>query len=309
MKLRPLGNTGIQVSEIGLGCWQLTNNVDWNTNESEQIVQKALEVGCNFFDTAPGYSFGRSEELLGKILKPVRKNIIICSKFGYSPREIIDFSTHLIRSSVEDSLRRLQTDYIDILLFHSSPIELIRGKTSSQYEELEKLKNEGKIRAYGISVNTRPELETLLNITNCQAAEIFFNAFCQDSASVFPTAQEKGVGLIAKVPLDSGWLAGIYNSNSSFSGSRARWSKESISRRSLLVEKFSKLVPPEISMSHVALQFILSYPQISTIIPGAETVKQLLDNVSSADQQLDLETVRAVQNLWVTEIENNPLGW
>ncbi len=136
MKHRPFGNTGMQVSEIGLGAWQLANP-DWGTNDENEalrIVQASLEAGCNFFDTAPGYNHGKSEEFLGQVLKPVRKEIIICSKFGHSPEWVTDFSTKAIRPSLEGSLKRLQTDYVDILLMHNPPREMMDGRATDQYE-------------------------------------------------------------------------------------------------------------------------------------------------------------------------------
>src|SRR6476660_8688835 len=111
MKLRPLGNTGMNVSEIGLGAWQLANP-DWGVNdrsEALRILQKSLEAGCNFFDTAPAYGRGVSEELLGQALKSVRRDVVICTKFGHSAEQVTDFGTNAIRPSVEASLRRLQT--------------------------------------------------------------------------------------------------------------------------------------------------------------------------------------------------------
>src|SRR6266540_1400738 len=110
MKLRPLGNTGMNVSEIGLGVWQLANP-DWGVNDKNEalrIIQKSLKAGCNFFDTAPAYGRGVSEELLGKALKSVRKDVIICTKFGHTAEGITDFSTPAIRPSIQASLRRLQ---------------------------------------------------------------------------------------------------------------------------------------------------------------------------------------------------------
>src|SRR5512143_2138731 len=115
MKLRSFGNTGMQVSEIGLGAWQLANP-DWGVNdksEALQIVQKSLEAGCNFFDTAPGYGGGRSEELLGEGLKSARKDVILCTKFGHTAEGVTDFSVSAIRPSLEASMKRLQIDYLD----------------------------------------------------------------------------------------------------------------------------------------------------------------------------------------------------
>ncbi len=137
MKLRPFGKTGMNVSEVGLGAWQLANP-DWGVNdksEAMRIIQKSLEAGCNFFDTAPGYGGGRSEDLLVEGLKSVRKDVILCTKFGHTPEGVTDFGTHAIRPSMETSLHKLQTDYLDIVLMHNPPREMMDGRISSQYEE------------------------------------------------------------------------------------------------------------------------------------------------------------------------------
>ena len=311
MKRRPFGNTGMQVSEIGLGAWQLANP-DWgisDTGEALRIVQASLDAGCNFFDTAPAYNRGRSEEFLGQVLKPVRKDIIICSKFGPGPDWVTDFSTPAIRPSLEGSLKRLQTDYIDILLMHNPPRELMDGRVAGQYEEMEKLKAEGKIRAYGISLDWRVELEMMLDTTKSQAAEIFFNAFYQEPRPAFARAKEQGVGLIVKVPLDSGWLSGRYRRDSRFEDVRKRWPPEVIKRRGALVEKFAALVPPGTSMAHAALQYCLAQPEVSTVIPGAKSVEQALDNFASADRHLSPQAVQSMADLWETDIAADPLPW
>ncbi len=311
MKLRPFGNTGMQVSEIGLGAWQLANP-DWginDTNEALRIVQASLDAGCNFFDTAPAYNHGRSEEFLGQVLKPVRKDIIICSKFGPSPEWVSDFSTPAIRPSLEGSLKRLQTDYIDILLMHNPPREMMDGTIAGQYEEMERLKSEGKIRAYGISLDWRVELEMMLDTTRSQAAEVFFNAFYQEPKPAFARACQQGVGLIVKVPLDSGWLSGRYRSNSRFEDVRKRWPPEVIERRGALVEKFAGLIPTGMPMAHAALQYCLAQPEVSTVIPGAKTIEQALDNFAAADDPLSPAAVESINALWEREIAASPLPW
>lgn len=313
MKLRPFGNTGMQVSEIGLGAWQLANP-DWkldDRNEALQIVRKSLEVGCNFFDTAPGYGGGRSEEILGEALKGVRKDIIICSKFSHHSADgVRDFKAENVRPVLEGSLRRLQTDYIDMLLLHNPERELMNGNNTPElYAELEKLKAEGKIREYGVSLDWREELETVVNTTGSKAIEVFFNAFYQEPLPAFKLAQEKGVGLIVKVPLDSGWLSGRYRGNSRFDDVRKRWSPEVIARRGALVEKFAELVPPGMSMAHAALQYCLAQPEVSTVIPGPKTVDQALDNFAAAKTPLSPETVRAMYTLWESDIASDPLPW
>jgi aryl-alcohol dehydrogenase-like predicted oxidoreductase len=314
MKLRPFGDTGMMVSEIGLGAWQLANEVDWGLNDRQEalrIVQKSLEAGCNFFDTAPGYGDGRSEELLGEGLKSVRKDVIICTKFSYYHEDgTPDFDARHIRPVLEGSFRRLQTDYVDILLLHNPPRELMDGRRAPEiYEELERLKTEGKIREYGVSLDWREEVELVVDTTKSKAQEVFFNALYQEPLPAFQKAYEHGVGLIIKVPLDSGWLSGRYRGGHRFDDIRRRWPPEVIARRSELVEKFAALVPEGTSMAHAALQFILAHPQVSTVIPGAKTVEQALDNFAAADKQLSPEVVQSIYELWEREIQSDPLPW
>ena len=313
MKLRPFGNTGMNVSEIGLGAWQLANP-DWGVSdksEALQIVQKSLEAGCNFFETAPGYGEGRSEDLLGQGLKSVRKDVIICTKFShYGENHERDFDAHNVRLVLEGSFKRLQTDYVDILLLHNPPRELMDGNVSAElYAELETLKTEGKIREYGVSLDWRIELENVLETTKSKAAEVFFNALYQEMLPAFSKAQEQGMGLIVKVPLDSGWLSGRYRGDHKFDDVRGRWSPEVLARRSDLVEKFAALVPDGTSLAHAALQFVLAQPEVSTVIPGAKTVEQALDNFAAADKELSPEVVVSMRELWSREIESEPLPW
>jgi aryl-alcohol dehydrogenase-like predicted oxidoreductase len=313
MKRRPFGNTGMNVSEIGLGAWQLANP-DWGIDdkgEALRIIQKSLEAGCNFFDTAPGYGGGRSEELLGEGLKSVRKDVIICTKFShYGEDSTRDFEAQNIRPVLEGSFRALQTDYVDILLLHNPPRELMDGRVAPElYEEMEKLKAEGKIREYGVSLDWREEVETVVDTTKSKALEVFFNALYQEPLPAFQKAHENGVGIIVKVPLDSGWLSGRYRKGHNFDDIRKRWPPEVVARRSELVEQFAQLIPEGISMAHAALQFILAQPQVSTVIPGAKSVEQALDNFAAADMQLSPEVVQSMVQLWEREIMSDPLPW
>ena len=313
MKLRPFGNTGMNVSEIGLGAWQLANP-DWGIDDKKEalrIVQKSLEAGCNFFDTAPGYGDGRSEELLGEGLKSVRRDVIICTKFShYGEDGTPDFDAKHVRPVLEGSFRRLQTDYVDILLLHNPPRELMDGRLVPElYEELERLKTEGVIREYGVSLDWREEVELVVDTTKSKAQEVFFNALYQEPLPAFQKAYENGVGLIIKVPLDSGWLSGRYRGGHRFDDVRKRWPPEVLARRSDLVEKFAALVPEGRSMAHAALQFCLAQPQVSTVIPGAKTVEQALDNFAAADKQLNPEVVQSMYELWEREIQADPLPW
>lgn len=313
MKLHAFGNTGMNVSEIGLGAWQLANP-DWGLNdraEALRIIQKSLEAGCNFFDTAPGYGGGRSEELLGEGLKSARKDIILCTKFShYDENGTRDFDAKNIRPVLEGSFHALQTDYVDILLLHNPPRELMDGRVAPEiYEEMENLKAEGKIREYGVSLDWREEVDMVVDTTQSKAMEVFFNALYQEPLPAFQKAYENGVGIIVKVPLDSGWLSGRYRKSHNFDDIRKRWPPEVVARRSELVEQFAKLVPEGTSIAHAALQFVLAQPQVSTVIPGAKSVAQALDNFAAADKQLSPEVVQSIVELWEREIMNDPLPW
>ena len=149
----------------------------------------------------------------------------------------------------------------------------------------------------------------VVDTTRSKALEVFFNALDQEPLPAFQKAYENGVGIIVKVPLDSGWLSGRYRKGHNFDDIRKRWPPEVVARRSELVEQFARLVPEGTSMAHAALQFTLAQPQVSTVIPGAKTVEQALDNFAAADRQLSPEVVQSMVELWEREIMSDPLPW
>jgi aryl-alcohol dehydrogenase-like predicted oxidoreductase len=311
MKYRALGRTGLTVSEIGLGCWQLSSAA-WgteNTQDAQEIVQTALDQGCTFFDTAPGYGAGRSESLLGQALKGRRSQMVLCSKFGHPAEGPADFNVATLRPSIEASLCRLQTDYLDVLLVHNPPTEWLDGQRSGLYEELGRLQQSGLLRAYGVSVDSLQDMQTAMQTTGCMVMELLFNAFQQDVRDGLESATAQGIGLIAKVPLDSGWLAGSYRSDSRFKGVRERWPPDVISRRAALVEQFGALLPAGLTLAHGALGYALAQPQIATVIPGARSPQQVLDNMAASDVKLDPSTVDAILALWQRAIQADPLPW
>ncbi|MDP5276402.1 aldo/keto reductase [Chengkuizengella axinellae] len=305
METRVLGSTGIKVSEIGFGAWQLGNAKDWGSmteQEAVNLVHTALDQGCNFFDTAPGYGGGKSEELLGKAFTGKRDQVVINTKVGK------DYSPNQLKTSLETSLKRLQTEYIDTILLHNPPFEFLNGE-SPIYEELEKLKKEGKIRAYGASVDSSKEMLEVIQKTDSQVLEVLFNIFHQETAAAFPMAQEKGVGIIAKVPLDSGWLSGKYNASSQFEGIRSRWSEEDIQRRFELLNKIEFVTQEDTTLIQAALRFILSYDAISTVIPGIKNEEQLFSNLSASNLKMNYEIKQQLQNFWEKELKGNPVPW
>ncbi len=312
MQYRNFGDSGLRVGAIGFGAWQLANPLWDGPDEAESIrlVHAALAAGVNFFDTAPGYGEGASERLLGQALRGRRDAAVIATKFGHTSVHSKDFTVERLRPALEESLRRLDTDHVDVLLLHNPPAELLDGSCSTDlFGELEALKTEGKLRVYGASVDWSVELETLARTTRSGAAEVMFNAFHQEPRRAFPPAARAGLGLIAKVPLDSGWLSGRYDEHSCFDGIRDRWTPEVIVRRAALVRELRALLPAGLALAEAALAFILAHREIATVIPGVKSKGQLEANLAAADVALPEATVAAIRDLWSRRLADSPLPW
>ena len=312
MDRRPLGSTGIEVSEIGLGAWQLGNTDQWigpDHDTSLRIVDEALALGVNLFDTAPGYAGGRSEQLLGEALEGRRADVVLVTKFGHKADGSSDWDPARIEPAVEQSLRALRTDYLDVILMHSPPTELFDGRTADHYREFERLRSAGVVRAYGASVDWGADIDAVVSTTDSQVLEVLLHAFHQEPLAALENAAAKGLGAIVKVPLDSGWLSGRYDKDSRFSDVRSRWTPADIERRAVLVEQFKALLPDDVSMSHAALRWLLAQGCVSSVIPGAKSIAQLRDNVAATDAPLPDETARAIEALWAKEIQGDPLPW
>lgn len=301
------------ISVIGFGAWQLGNNIDWRgmtETEATALVHKAIEEGVNFFDTAPGYGHGSSEELLGKSIKKAkRESLVINTKFGHHSDGHTDFSHTVIRDSIESSLKRLGTDYIDSVLLHNPPSELLKAEDNAHYEILEQLKAEGKILAYGASLDTKDDMVTFMNHTNGKVIEAFFNILHQDVRFAFDIAKEKGIKIIAKIPLDSGWLSGKYHKDSTFLGVRSRWTREDIITRAELIDEIRGLSVKGQSLSQLALQYCLSYDQVSTVIPGVANMEQLLMNVDALKYPMDKKTLQWLETFFEEKVVTKKLVW
>lgn len=311
MRYRQFGTTGLTVSEIGLGAWQLGNARDWNgpdDQESLAVIGAALDAGVTFFDTAPNYAGGRSGELLGRGLRGHRDEVVLCTKFGHTP-EGTDFSPEALRGSVERSLRQLQTDFIDILLMHSPPREMHDGRLVPHYGLLEELKQEGLIRAYGASLDWPDEIDTVLATTESKALEVYLSVFHQEPWEATERAGAAGAGSVVKVALESGWLAGRYGATSVFSDVRARWTPEQIQRRAQLTTRFLELVPPRWTPVQTALRFVLANSGVSTVIPGTKSVTQLAASLRAADGDLPGDVLAGLHELFAREIAGRPVGW
>jgi aryl-alcohol dehydrogenase-like predicted oxidoreductase len=305
VKQRHFAAINRDISEIGFGAWQLGDTKSWQgTGEADGIalVREALDKGMNFFDTAYVYGGGASETLLGKALSGRRDKAVINTKFPLKSDGVYNDSSK-IRTFLETSLRRLQTDYVDSYIIHSPDGE------ASHFEVLEKLKQEGKILAYGASVDKSGDMLKQINHYNIGVLEILFNIFAQETAAAFAAAKAKNIALVIKVPLDSGWLSGKYNAESRFDDVRRRWGEEVIRRRFELLEKIRYIQDDHTSMVQASLRFILSYPEVTTVIPGVKNSAQLKENISASDASMPPEQVEKLKALWQDEIAGQPLGW
>jgi aryl-alcohol dehydrogenase-like predicted oxidoreductase len=313
MKYRNYIKNAPAVSEIGLGAWQLGQHSDWKPmteNEAIQLVHKSLELGINFFDTAPNYGNGTGEERLGKALKGTDRNkIVINTKFGHTHTGALNFGSDYIRESLEGSLKRLQVDYVDSLIFHNPPPGYFDGTENDHYKILEELIKEGKIKAYGASLDSYDEMKLLMDTTNSKVIEVFFNILHQDALRGFEMAREKEVGIIVKIPLDSGWLTGKYTAESRFDDIRSRWSEEDISTRARLVDKVRTLTGTKEKLSQTAIAFCLAYDAVSTVIPGNVSIEQLLNNVQSTDISIAPNLLEKLEYLYQSEIKELNLPW
>ncbi|MFY8003309.1 MAG: aldo/keto reductase [Chitinophagaceae bacterium] len=301
------------ISQIGFGAWQLGIQSGWKNltdSEAEKMVNKALEFGINFFDTAPNYGNGTSEERLGKALKAVdRDKIVINTKFGHTDSGKTNYSADSIRSSVEGSLRRLKMDYVDSILIHNPPLAYLNGNQNDHYEIFEKLITEGKIKGYGASLDSFEEMTMLMNTTQSTVIEAFFNILHQDAANAFAQAKAQEVAIIAKIPLDSGWLSGKYHAESVFNDIRSRWSAHDIQTRAQLVERVKEILSVNEKLSQKSIAFCLSYDAVKTVIPGNVCVEQLTSNVESANEPLSAELVKKLEEFYYNEVKPLNIPW
>jgi aryl-alcohol dehydrogenase-like predicted oxidoreductase len=313
MNYKTLISTAPLVSEIGVGAWQLGVNSGWKAmTESEAVVlvHTALDLGVNFFDTAPNYGHGTSELRLGKALKKIdRDSIVINTKFGHTDTGTTNYDSTSIRKSLEGSLKRLQVEYVDSILIHNPPFPYLDGHQNDHYEILESLKAEGKIKAYGASLDTYDEIKRLLETTNSEVIEVFFNILHQDAARAFALAKEKKVGIIVKIPLDSGWLSGNYNENSVFQDIRKRWSRSDIETRARLVDQLKNSIGPETTLSQAAISFCLAYDAVSTVIPGNTSIQQLENNLASISKPISKELLKKLEQFYQDEVKALNLPW
>lgn len=314
MRTHSFGATGLRVSEIGLGSWQLGRSDQWpagpDTDEAVRLVHTALDAGVNFIDTAPGYATGRSEANIGAALKGGRRNgVVICTKFGHRADGTSNWESSSIEAALLDSAERMGTDYLDAVVLHNPPPEVLDGTVGEHYEVLERLKLKGIIRAYGASVDWSADVDTMLRTSKSEALEVRMSALYQEPWEAVDRAHDQGVGTIVKVPPESGWLSGRYSADSVFDGVRARWSREDIALRAALVDEFRSLLPEGVSVPHGALRFLLAHHGVSTVIPGARSIELLRDSIAAAADDLPAVTVSAIRDFYSRRLAGSALDW
>ena len=311
MKFRPFGKTGLQVSEVGFGAWAIGGTSYGPTDDrvSVQALKKALDLGVNFFDTADTYGNGHSEELIGKTFGKARKEVLIATKGGWdfyhSKERIKDMSGSYLKEALHQSLKRLQTDHVDLYQLHNPDLKTIReGKI---YETLDQFKREGKARFIGISIHDVEEAREVVLSGRADSVQLVYNMIEQEMRSeILPLARKQGVAVIAREPLACGFLTGKYTKESVFGEKdhRKRWTQEELEEDLGKVEKVKFMAGRyRSSMAQVALKFVLSNGEIATVIPGGKTPAQIEENVRSvSDGYLNANDLNELYKIFEKEL-------
>ena len=302
MKYRELGRTGMKFSEIAFGAWQIGGAPFWESKgekASMEAISAALKANINIFDTAPVYGFGRSEELIGKALKPYRDNIFIATKCGlrWKKEDLAtlyrDLKPKSIREEVELSLRRLQTDRIDLYQIHWPSADDPIGHTM---EELAKLKEEQKIMAIGVSNFSLPLLREAAGIAPIDSIQPKYNLLEREiDDELLPFCAQEGIGVLAYSPLASGLLSGKYNSSSAFNdwrgkGNMGLFKKEKLADAFKRVGKLSKIAEERgENLLHLALNWVLSNKAVTAALVGVKDGDQLRQNAKALIKPLSEE--------------------
>jgi aryl-alcohol dehydrogenase-like predicted oxidoreductase len=297
MNYRKFGKTGWQVSDIGCGMWGLADWTGSDDRESNEALDAAVEHGCNFFDTAWAYGSGKSEQVLGRLIRrhPGKKiytatkipprNFKWPSKREYSLDEC--FPPGHIKEFVEKSLKNLDAP-IDLIQFH---VWEDKWANDARWQEaIASLKKQGKIKAVGISINRWEPDNSLETIKTglVDSVQVIYNIFDQSPEDrLFPLCKERNIAVIARVPFDEGTLAGAVTLDTKFPPGDWRGTyfvpenlKASVER----VERLKKTVPPGMTLPEVALRFILSNPVVSTTIPGMRRTKHVASNIGAGSK-------------------------
>lgn len=298
MQRRVFDCSGVQVSEVGLGTWQIGGS--WGKVSEEEalaILRTATQSGVNFFDTADVYGDGRSESLIGKFLQNSDAEVFVATKLGRSgaPGGAANFSLDSFRLHTESSLRRLGVEALDLTQLHCIPTEVLqRGEV---FDWLRTLQQEGKIKHFGASVESMDEALLCLQQDGLASLQIIFNIFRQKPISeLFEVAKAKNVALIVRLPLASGLLSGKFNKATQFAAEDHRnfnrdgqafnvgetFAGLPFEKGVELSDELKTLAPPGMTLAQMALRWVLDFDAVTTVIPGAKNTDQVAANVSAS---------------------------
>lgn len=320
MNYRNLGETGMRVSEISLGTWAFGG--DWGQvgeDDAYAALDRAVDLGVNFLDTADVYGDGRSERLIGRLLgdRP-NDEIFVATKAGrrLDPHTAEGYDAENLAGFVERSLTNLGAEALDLLQLHCPPTGTYRRDET--FEALDTLQEAGKIRHYGVSVEKVEEARMALEYPGVKTVQIIFNIFRQKPAEeFFPLAQERNVGILARVPLASGLLSGKMGADRAFDENDHRSfnrSGEAFDRGETFsgvdfetglraAEELKGLVPEGATLAQFALRWILMHPAVSCAIPGGKNPAQVEDNVAAANlPPLSDEQMRRAKEIYDASI-------
>jgi len=315
MQYRELGRTGWNVSTISFGAWAIGGT--WgNVNDDESLaaLNRALDLGVNFFDTADGYGDGHSEQLLARLRKERSEPFYVATKIGrrLNPHVASGYNKENLTAFVERSLRNLELEALDLLQLHCPPTQVYY--MPEVFGILDDLVKAGKLRYYGVSVEKVEEALKAIEYPNVQTVQIIFNIFRQRPMDLFfGEAQRRKVGILARVPLSSGMLTGKLTHASSFQEDDHRQFNrdgagfdkgETFSGLDYeiglqAVEELRTLVPAGMTMTQMALRWILMSPAVTCAIPGAKRPAQVEENVRAADQPpLSEDTLSQIRDVY-----------
>ncbi|MBM7539860.1 aldo/keto reductase [Amphibacillus cookii] len=325
MDYNRLGKTGYNISQLSFGTWAIGGS--WgktNDKESLRALERAIEAGVNFFDTADVYGDGHSERLLAKATKGKEKDIYIASKFCRAG-DITDPSTYseqLVTQYLEATLERLERETLDLYQIHCPPFEIL--KDGQVFEVLDKLKASGKIRHYGVSVETIEEGMYCLENENVSTLQVIFNMLRQKPLTdLLPKAVAKDVGIIARVPLASGLLTGKFNSNHQFEKDDHRhFNKDgqvfnvgetfgglTFEKGVELSNRLKWITEGRGNMAQAALKWVMQQQGVSTVIPGFKNVAQIEDNLAAIDvPEFSSTELQRIQSFYITEVDQHIRG-
>jgi aryl-alcohol dehydrogenase-like predicted oxidoreductase len=315
MNYRLLGRTGMKVSEVSFGAWAI--GASWgpvDDRTSLAALHKAVDLGVNFIDTADVYGNGRSERLVGQLLRDRSERIYVATKAGrrLSPHTAEKYTAKALRGFVEDSLKNLRVDAIDLLQLHCPPTAVFYDP--DVFDALDRLVTAGKLRNYGVSVEKVEEALKAIEYTGVKTVQIIYNIFRQRPQELFfREARSRWVGVIARVPLASGLLSGRMTRSTRFSTDDHRafnrrgqafdrgetFAGVDFARGLAAVEELRKVLPREMSLPVFALRWILMNPAVSCTIPGAKTPAQVEENCgAAAAPRLPRAVMRQVEDIY-----------